>query len=113
MRADDFNLGVGLGQEVHRAHLAANLLITGLQIAQRNVAAQMRAVDLRCQPAAIGRQFHRRADVHEMAARRDAGLGVHGFDADQMPTGFMISAPHSRDLAVLAAGLAIEQIVRG
>ena len=83
MRADDLNLGVGLGQEVHRAHLAANLLIARLQIAQRNVTAQVRAVNLGGQPAAIGRQFHRRADFHEMAARGDAGLGVHGFDADQ------------------------------
>ena len=42
------------------------------------------------------------------------GLSIpNGFDADQMPTGFMISAPHGRDRAVLAAGLAIEQIVRG
>ncbi len=42
------------------------------------------------------------------------GLSIpNGFDADQMPTGFMISAPHGGDRAVLAAGLAIEQIVRG
>ena len=42
------------------------------------------------------------------------GLSIpNGFDADQMPTGFMISAPHGRDRAVLAAGLAVEQIVRG
>jgi aspartyl-tRNA(Asn)/glutamyl-tRNA(Gln) amidotransferase subunit A len=42
------------------------------------------------------------------------GLSIpNGRDADQMPTGFMISAPHGRDRAVLAAGLAIEQIVRG
>ena len=42
------------------------------------------------------------------------GLSIpNGIDADQMPTGFMISAPHGRDRAVLAAGLAIEQIVRG
>lgn len=42
------------------------------------------------------------------------GLSIpNGVDADQMPTGFMISAPHGRDRAVLAAGLAIEQIVRG
>lgn len=37
----------------------------------------------------------------------------NGVDADDMPTGFMISAPHGRDSAVLAAGLAIEHIVRG
>ena len=42
------------------------------------------------------------------------GLSIpNGVDGDQMPTGFMISAPHGRDSAVLAAGLAIEQIVRG
>jgi aspartyl-tRNA(Asn)/glutamyl-tRNA(Gln) amidotransferase subunit A len=42
------------------------------------------------------------------------GLSIpNGVDADQMPTGFMISAPHGRDSAVLAAGLAVEQIVRG
>ena len=42
------------------------------------------------------------------------GLSIpNGVDADQMPTGFMISAPHGRDSAVLAAGLAIEHIVRG
>jgi aspartyl-tRNA(Asn)/glutamyl-tRNA(Gln) amidotransferase subunit A len=42
------------------------------------------------------------------------GLSIpNGFDAEQMPTGFMISAQHGRDRAVLAAGLAIEQIVRG
>ena len=42
------------------------------------------------------------------------GLSIpNGFDSDQMPTGFMISAPHGRDRAVLAAGLAVEQIVRG
>lgn len=42
------------------------------------------------------------------------GLSIpNGFDDDLMPTGFMISAPHGRDRAVLAAGLAIEPIVRG
>lgn len=42
------------------------------------------------------------------------GLSIpNGFDADSMPTGFMISAPHGRDKALLAAGLAVEQIVRG
>ncbi len=42
------------------------------------------------------------------------GLSIpNGFDTEQMPTGFMISAPHGRDRAVLAAGLAIEEIVRG
>ena len=42
------------------------------------------------------------------------GLSIpNGFDPDAMPTGFMISAPHGRDKAVLAAGLAVEQIVRG
>lgn len=42
------------------------------------------------------------------------GLSIpNGVDADQMPTGFMISAQYGRDRAVLAAGLAIEQIVRG
>ena len=42
------------------------------------------------------------------------GLSIpNGFDADLMPTGFMISAPHGRDRALLAAGLAVEQIIRG
>ena len=42
------------------------------------------------------------------------GLSIpNGFDPDTMPTGFMISAPHGRDKAVLSAGLAIEHIVRG
>jgi aspartyl-tRNA(Asn)/glutamyl-tRNA(Gln) amidotransferase subunit A len=42
------------------------------------------------------------------------GLSIpNGCDADLMPTGFMISAPHGQDRAVLAAGLAVEQIVRG
>lgn len=42
------------------------------------------------------------------------GLSIpNGFDADAMPTGFLISAQHGRDKAVLSAGLAIEQIVRG
>ncbi len=42
------------------------------------------------------------------------GLSIpNGYDADLMPTGFMISAPHGQDRAVLAAGLAVEQIVRG
>ena len=42
------------------------------------------------------------------------GLSIpNGFDADRMPTGFMISAPHGRDRALLAAGLAIEPIIRG
>lgn len=42
------------------------------------------------------------------------GLSIpNGFDGDLMPTGFMISAPHGQDRAVLAAGLAIEEIIRG
>jgi aspartyl-tRNA(Asn)/glutamyl-tRNA(Gln) amidotransferase subunit A len=42
------------------------------------------------------------------------GLSIpNGFDADTMPTGFMISAPHGQDRAVLAAGLAVEEIIRG
>ena len=42
------------------------------------------------------------------------GLSIpNGKDADRMPTGFMISAAHGRDRAVLAAGLAVEQIIRG
>ena len=42
------------------------------------------------------------------------GLSIpNGCDADLMPTGFMISAPHGQDRAVLATGLAVEQIVRG
>ena len=42
------------------------------------------------------------------------GLSIpSGQDADGMPTGFMLSAPHGRDAAVLSAGLAIETLVRG
>jgi aspartyl-tRNA(Asn)/glutamyl-tRNA(Gln) amidotransferase subunit A len=42
------------------------------------------------------------------------GLSIpNGLDSDLMPTGFMISAPHGQDRAVLAAGLAIEDIIRG
>jgi aspartyl-tRNA(Asn)/glutamyl-tRNA(Gln) amidotransferase subunit A len=42
------------------------------------------------------------------------GLSIpNGLDADAMPTGFLISAPHGQDRAVLAAGLAVEHIVRG
>ena len=42
------------------------------------------------------------------------GLSIpNGMDTEKMPTAFMISAPHGRDSAVLAAGLAVEQIVRG
>lgn len=37
----------------------------------------------------------------------------NGRDADGMPTGFLISAPHGRDAALLGAALAIEEIVRG
>ena len=42
------------------------------------------------------------------------GLSIpSGKDGEGMPTGFMLSAPHGHDLAVLSAGLAIETIVRG
>ncbi len=42
------------------------------------------------------------------------GLSIpNGFDGDMMPTGFMISAPHGQDRAMLAAGLAVEDIIRG
>ncbi len=36
-----------------------------------------------------------------------------GQDGDAMPTGFMLCAPRGQDRAVLSAGLAIEQLVRG
>ena len=42
------------------------------------------------------------------------GLSIpNGTDADGMPTGFMLNAPHGCDRALLSAGLAIETIVRG
>lgn len=42
------------------------------------------------------------------------GLSIpNGVDADAMPTGFLLSAPHGRDRQVLSAGLAVEQIIRG
>ena len=42
------------------------------------------------------------------------GLSIpSGTDADGMPTGFMLCAPHGQDHAVLSAGLAIEPLVRG
>lgn len=42
------------------------------------------------------------------------GLSIpDGVDAAGMPTGFMLCAPHGRDAALLAAGLAIEPLVRG
>lgn len=42
------------------------------------------------------------------------GLSIpSGQDSDAMPTGFMMCAPHGQDRAVLAAGLAIEPLVRG
>ena len=42
------------------------------------------------------------------------GLSVpNGTDADGMPTGFMLCAPHGRDRALLSAGLSIDTIVRG
>ena len=37
----------------------------------------------------------------------------NGTDADGMPTGFMLCAPHGCDRVLLSAGLAIETIVRG
>lgn len=42
------------------------------------------------------------------------GLSIpSGQDGDAMPTGFMLCAPRGRDAQVLAAGLAIETLVRG
>ena len=42
------------------------------------------------------------------------GLSIpSGQDGDGMPTGFMLCAPHGQDARALAAGLAIEQHVRG
>jgi len=42
------------------------------------------------------------------------GMSIpNGTDSDGMPTGFMMCAPHGQDRAVLAAGLAIEPLVRG
>lgn len=42
------------------------------------------------------------------------GMSIpNGQDSDGMPTGFMMCAPHGQDSAVLAAGLAIEPLVRG
>lgn len=42
------------------------------------------------------------------------GMSIpNGQDSDGMPTGFMMCAPHGQDRAVLAAGLAIEPLVRG
>ena len=42
------------------------------------------------------------------------GLSIpSGTDSDGMPTGFMLCAPHGHDRDVLAAGLAIETLVRG
>jgi len=42
------------------------------------------------------------------------GLSIpSGQDGDGMPTGFMLNAPRGRDRDVLAAGLAIETLVRG
>lgn len=42
------------------------------------------------------------------------GMSIpNGTDNDSMPTGFMMCAPHGQDRAVLAAGLAIEPLVRG
>lgn len=42
------------------------------------------------------------------------GLSIpNGADADGIPTGFMICASHGRDAALLSAGLAIEDVVRG
>ena len=37
----------------------------------------------------------------------------NGRDADDMPTGFLISAPHGRDAGVQSAALAIEALVKG
>lgn len=42
------------------------------------------------------------------------GLSVpNGTDADGMPTGLMICAPHGRDRHLLSAGLALESAIRG
>lgn len=36
-----------------------------------------------------------------------------GVDADGMPTGFLLSAPHAQDSALLSAALTVEPLVRG
>jgi aspartyl-tRNA(Asn)/glutamyl-tRNA(Gln) amidotransferase subunit A len=42
------------------------------------------------------------------------GLSIpSGVDRDGMPTGFLLSAQHGRDAAVLSAGLALELLIRG
>ena len=42
------------------------------------------------------------------------GLSIpSGFDGDGMPTGFLLSAPHGRDTALLSAGLSAEHLIRG
>ena len=42
------------------------------------------------------------------------GLAIpSGSDRDGMPTGFLLSAQHGRDAAVLSSGLALEQLIRG
>lgn len=42
------------------------------------------------------------------------GLAIpSGSDRDGMPTGFLLSAQHGRDVAVLGSGLALEQLIRG
>lgn len=43
-----------------------------------------------------------------------AGVSIpNGTDRNGMPTGFLLSVPHGRDHAVLAAALATEEIIRG
>lgn len=37
----------------------------------------------------------------------------NGTDADAMPTGFLLSAPHGRDAAILSAALTLETLIRG
>lgn len=42
------------------------------------------------------------------------GLAIpNGADRDGMPTGFLLSAQHGRDAAVLSSGLALEKMIRG
>ncbi len=42
------------------------------------------------------------------------GLSIpSGTDHDNMPTGFLMSAPHGRDADILSSGLALESLIRG
>jgi aspartyl-tRNA(Asn)/glutamyl-tRNA(Gln) amidotransferase subunit A len=42
------------------------------------------------------------------------GLSIpNGVDRDDMPTGFLMSAPHGRDAQILSTGLSLEALIRG